>query len=140
MASHDAQRVIKFRAYEEGVMHYSDDHFDLEAFFAAYPFEETTAHMQFTGLHDKNGKEIYEGDLLKRTPPNVNFHSGPIEVRWDDYCCAFLFIEGKLDRTAPHTDFKYIEVIGNIYEHGHLIGKYPDSFTSEEEAETDERV
>ena len=122
------KREIKFRAWDEetktmlddcadGVMiqmnsgrvgEYDDDGNFVDEF---YPL------MQFTGLHDKNGKEIYEGDI----------------VQWDDtiddgYGCGYLttirevvtFGGGAYNPTSTMPS-KYFEVIGNIYENSDLL-------------------
>jgi hypothetical protein len=69
--------------------------------------------MQYTGLKDKNGKEIYEGDIVKTENKTYNF-----EVIFSNGCF------GILDRTAtliPFWQVKVFEVIGNIYENYNLI-------------------
>lgn len=71
--------------------------------------------MQYTGLKDKNGKEIWEGDVVKfgKKPENLT-QIGPIN--WNQKAWAF----------NPFTKPKYgkkriFEVVGNIYENPELI-------------------
>ena len=68
--------------------------------------------MQFTGLKDKDGKEIYEGDILERSDKQrdiVIFDGGSFCVKHD---------KGGMDFIAYNN---YFEVIGNIWENPGLL-------------------
>jgi uncharacterized phage protein (TIGR01671 family) len=66
--------------------------------------------MQFTGLHDKNGKEIYEGDV-------VDIEGEICEVKYN----APRFAAYNSQRYEWNIEYQGVEVIGNIYENGDLL-------------------
>jgi uncharacterized phage protein (TIGR01671 family) len=79
--------------------------------------------MQNTGLKDKNGKEIYEGDLLSyernwsSSVSEIVFH----KVEWSEEGGWLPFIEVWSDELASYDILKDCKVIGNIYENEDII-------------------
>jgi len=81
--------------------------------------------MQYTGLKDKNGKEIYEGDIVHLGAYNN------CQKKWlPTYKCEVKFTleHGGYAVSTPYTDnhfndfeAKYCEIIGNIYENPGLL-------------------
>lgn len=80
--------------------------------------------MQFTGLKDKNGKEIYEGDVLESRPtPDVRFVVG-FGQNEEDNCYGFCLTSINNGSTYGFDlSVKKMEVIGNIYENPKLLEK-----------------
>lgn len=83
--------------------------------------------MQFTGLKDKNGKEIFEGDILKNAQfeDTKAFHILPVE--WDEGCCSFTTLKRSNHhfRLSKYAERHY-EVIGNIHESPELLNPSPE--------------
>lgn len=71
---------------------------------------------QFTGVCDKNGTRIFEGDV-------IHGFGGNFAVRWSPEICSFVAGEGRRIRpTMTYGTMKSFEVIGNIYDNPELIG------------------
>ena len=86
--------------------------------------------MQYTGLHDKNGKEIYEGDivLLDCYYYEEPAFDGEFKVIYDDINGMWLLVDlENKDRGFAFGEIRSyykaeIEVIGNIYDNPELLG------------------
>lgn len=74
----------------------------------------------YTGLKDKNDKEIYERDILK--PDNImGTHGAVYLVEWDSP--EFIITAGQYRGSVLGSFCKYSKVIGNIYENPELLKK-----------------
>lgn len=123
-------RQIKFRAWDVfgEKMDYEvflDPNGKVAAFSPLYGFyvrgnsDDEMKLMQFTGLCDRNGKEIYEGDILK-----TSWYNEPLEVTYLEHE-FILKVRGMVnynyvgfDNFDNSQDF---EVIGNIFENPVLL-------------------
>ena len=75
---------------------------------------------QFTGLIDKNGKEIYEGDIWKDQRGHIDVVEWDTDIDTDrgwEICHGYLFM------LSPEDDERTIEVIGNVWENPELVNQ-----------------
>lgn len=91
------------------------------------PLNSDNEIMQYTGLNDKNGNEIYEGDILKGTTKGNSDEVLAITyVKWDRGQFD-LFTEMTSDSWEDalfnYMQFFDVEVMGNIYENPELLDK-----------------
>ena len=133
------EREIKFRAWDTTSKPQMIIWDKLQEFTCKYVFlncREVTL-MQYTGLKDKNGKEIYEGDILAdagRTGYDLkNFIGYEVFYHDNDHCEFHIGFQmnrhhffGAFCGTEDFRNFKPItvskmEVIGNIYENPELL-------------------
>lgn len=122
-------REIKFRAWHNNRMvcwslFRNDDTYLLDEEVSIDEDEDFI--MQYTGLKDKNGKDIYEGDIVQGVSPSIYI------VHWNSERVSFAehailrFADGTekdMEDSQPPfpTKWSKMEVIGNIYENKELL-------------------
>lgn len=120
-------REIKFRAwYGENIGMLTPQFAgDINEIFA----QKNGIYMQYTGLKDRNGREIYEGDILQiSNKENKDYH---MEVLWTGQGFGYRIIRNETKRSGyivGHHSERGLnfyngasEVIGNIYEDPELL-------------------
>jgi hypothetical protein len=121
-------REIKFRVWDKetevmkvlgGLYPYQDEQtVGGEVFYEGEKtskyFPEECEVMQYVGLTDKNGREIYEGDIIQHHDHHGNIARGV--VRWDERDAAFTPGVGLMSEAS-----QWLEVVGTVYESPELL-------------------
>lgn len=118
--------IPKFRVYDkvECMMITTSDYEDLSDLFCILKNDTDTGYiselMQSTGLIDKNGEEIFEGDVL------LTYDDELAKVFWNDdlagWFVDFLYEIAELSEVADIQSSRSIcKIIGNIYENPELL-------------------
>lgn len=113
--------------FKNGFVYYSYHEYTVEGDEHVYGdligFEDCVL-MQSTGLFDKNGKEIYEGDIVKY---KVDCNTFTEEVAYDKNYAGFGVMDADADiiftfgELFADIDISSLEVIGNIYKNPELL-------------------
>ena len=127
-------REIKFRVYNKltnRLIYLNNSGYELETLYftnhsyndtgycsQGLNFSEDDIIMQYTGLKDKNEKEIYEGDIVNGCMFNGSIRYGIISQCNNGWCIVPI---GKFTEGVDEITKKNIEVIGNIYENLELL-------------------
>jgi hypothetical protein len=112
-------RTLKFRIWSKRVNQYIDidtGNYDFSVNELFHELQKNSVIQQYTGLKDKNGKEIYEGDRVRSSyTGNVDFFG---EVIWLEDRASFGVRTGNAFETFEDLmDYmKYFEVVGNIFQ------------------------
>lgn len=112
----ETMKTVSKIGFDEGKLWYVEDE-DHETQPPYFEDDDDWVLMQYTGLKDKNGKEIFEGDIV--TGKGIQG-----VIKWIPEHCGFLIHE-EIGYTfinagnAPETNY---EIIGNIYENPELLG------------------
>lgn len=127
-------RTIKFRGRSCGEWYYGNlyirkhEEFGDSAYIIGYTETPSTTIVdintigQFTGLHDKNGKEIYEGDIIKSSHGTIHY------IVYDNDLACFKAVAARYNPLGEYETLSKgwvvqfnKEVIGNIHDNPELL-------------------
>jgi uncharacterized phage protein (TIGR01671 family) len=115
-------RKIKFRAWDKEEKRMFPVISFANVSFGNYENPERYEIMEYTGLDDKNGKEIYEGDIVKLHPTSdacvVEFGEQSIS---HDFLGVGFYTKEKDGSQGNIFGGSYVEIIGNIYKNPELL-------------------
>lgn len=82
--------------------------------------------MQFTGLKDANGTDIYEGDIISPIEVDEKYKSVNYPIEWDNNTARFAYRYGQDEWKVLNIDQSFMEqcnmkVIGNIHQNPELL-------------------
>ena len=115
-------REIKFRAWnsiDKKMVGWCSLKHSFDAFIKSKHYEL----MQFTGLTDKNGVDIYEGDIVQGHFYDTDEWKDIAGITYCDHRAKFVFNDGNGEQDAFIDDINTgtLEVIGNIHQNPELL-------------------
>lgn len=124
----DKQRMLGIQELDNYNISPVDGHI---LFLDGHDCSHTLVPLQYTGIVDRNGKEIYEGDTVSCLNCNINLETGDNPAFLAVVCwrftklawCLYDNVNGQIKMLCEFRDDE-MKVVGNIYENPELLEKW----------------